>query len=63
MDIINSLFVYCTDFIINIANILSLSYYEINLIVFCLLYPLLIIGLTTFNASLRIKLKALKAQD
>jgi hypothetical protein len=32
-------YVYCTDFIINIANITGLSYYEINLVVFIVLYP------------------------
>lgn len=39
------LYVYCTDFIINLANIFNLSYYEINFLIFCLIYPLLIIGL------------------
>lgn len=33
---------YCTDFIINLANIFNLSYYEINFILFIILYPLLI---------------------
>jgi len=33
---------YCTDFIINLANLSGLSYYEINFIVFIILYPLLI---------------------
>lgn len=35
---------YCTDFVINLANILNLSYYEINFILFILLYPALIFG-------------------
>lgn len=35
---------YCTDFVINLANIFNLSYYEINFILFIILYPLLIIG-------------------
>lgn len=39
-----SLYAYCTDFIINLANILDVSYYEINFFVFCLLYPILLIG-------------------
>ena len=43
--LIGELYVYCTDFIINLANILSLSYYEINAIIFCFLYPLLLVGL------------------
>jgi len=44
--LINEIYVYCTDFIINLANILDLSYYEINAIIFCFLYPILIVGLT-----------------
>jgi len=39
----NALYVYCTDFIINLANLSALSYYEINFIIFIILYPLLLI--------------------
>jgi hypothetical protein len=39
-------YAYCTDFIINLANSSGLSYYEINVFLFCLLYPLLLIGLS-----------------
>jgi hypothetical protein len=35
---------YCTDFVINLANILNLSYYEVNFILFIMLYPALIAG-------------------
>ncbi len=45
MDIVNFIYAYCTDFVINIANILGLSYYEVNTFIFVILYPLLIIGL------------------
>jgi hypothetical protein len=38
-----SIYIYCTDFIINLSNLFNLSYYEINFIFFCLLYPLLFI--------------------
>lgn len=31
---------YLTDFVINLANILNLSYYEINLFIFCFTYPI-----------------------
>ncbi len=37
------LYAYCTDFIINLANLLNLSYYEVNAILFCFLYPFLMI--------------------
>ena len=42
--LIEEIYVYCTDFIINLANIFNLSYYEINAIIFCFLYPLLLVG-------------------
>ena len=53
----NEVYVYCTDFIINLANILNLSYYEINAIIFCFLYPMLIIGLTFIYLIQKIRLK------
>jgi predicted membrane protein len=37
------LYVYCTDFCINMANILDSSYYEFNFVLFCILFPLLTI--------------------
>lgn len=46
MDIVNFVYAYCTDFVINLANILGVSYYEINTLIFVILYPLLVIGLT-----------------
>ncbi|MCB0634676.1 MAG: hypothetical protein R2824_13465 [Saprospiraceae bacterium] len=55
--LINAIYVYCTDFIINLANIFDLSYYEINTLLFCMLYPLLTVGLT---AVYLIQLKRLK---
>ena len=42
-QIVAFLYVYCTDFIINLANILGVSYYEVNTILFCTFYPLLIV--------------------
>lgn len=45
IEISKELYAYCTDFIINIANIFNLSYYEINFLIFCLIYPLLTFGL------------------
>ena len=42
--LIKSLYVYCTDFIINLAHLFSLSYYEVNFIIFCIIYPLFLVG-------------------
>ena len=38
-------YAYCTDFCINIANVLGLSYYEVNFVMFCLIFPLATAGL------------------
>jgi hypothetical protein len=45
MEIIENLggklYVYCTDFIINMSNLLGISYYEFNFIIFCIVFPFL----------------------
>jgi hypothetical protein len=53
------LYAYCTDFIINLANIFNLSYYEINFIIFCLLYPVLVFGSFSLYIIQRISFKGL----
>lgn len=53
------LYAYCTDFIINLANIFKLSYYEINFIIFCLLYPVLVVGSFVFFIIQRGRLRRL----
>ena len=50
-------YAYCTDFVINIANIFNLSYYEINAIIFCIIWPLLTVVLILFNIYKIILLK------
>ena len=60
--LINEIYVYCTDFIINLANILNLSYYEINAIIFCFLYPILIVGLTVIYLLQKRRWNKLKAK-
>lgn len=56
------IYVYCTDLIINLANILNLSYYEINTLVFCFLYPILLIGSTMIYALQKRRLKKIKTE-
>ena len=60
MTIVKFIYAYCTDFTINLANIFNLSYYEINFILFCILYPLLIIGLPILYIIQKYRLKKLK---
>ena len=54
------LYAYCTDFVINLANIFDLSYYEINFILFAILYPLLTIGSILFFIVQKIRLRRIK---
>ncbi|MFN9596273.1 MAG: hypothetical protein ACK560_05735 [Bacteroidota bacterium] len=39
IDIIYAVYNYCTDFVINVANLTGTSYYEVNSAIFCLLWP------------------------
>jgi hypothetical protein len=57
------LYNYCTDFIINVANLFELSYYEINFIFFCVLYPVLSVATIFFFFTQRIKMKKLKSSS
>ncbi len=43
VNVFKFIYVYCTDFLINISNISGLSYYETNALIFCFIYPFLCI--------------------
>ncbi len=65
--VLSPLFVwYCiiksldTDFCINLANLLGISYYEVNFYIFCVLYPLLMFGAFSLFAIQKIRLKRLE---
>lgn len=60
MDFVIFVYVYCTDFIINVANIFELSYYEMNALIFCLILPLLTVVLICIYVFQMIRLKRLK---
>ena len=47
IEFIISIYTYCTDFVINLANILDLSYYEINAWIFCIIWPIVTILLAS----------------
>lgn len=57
-----SFYVYCTDFTINLANLTGTSYYEVNFFFFCVLYPLLLLGLPITAVVLKAKHDKLKHQ-
>lgn len=62
IEYFNYTFTYCTDFVINCANILNLSYYEINFIIFCVIYPILLFGSFGTYVVQRKRLSKLKKQ-
>ena len=63
MELIKFVFAYCTDFIINLANITKLSYYEINFILFCVLYTIFIIVSIGIYIFQKMRLKRIKEQN
>jgi hypothetical protein len=44
-EIITKIYIYCTDFTINLANLFDSTYEDINALIFCLGFPILIIAL------------------
>lgn len=54
-----AVYAYCTDFVINVANLTGLSYYEINAILFCFLFPFCLILFGTIYAIQVIRVKRL----
>jgi len=54
---LDAIYIYCTDFIINVANIINLSYYEVNLLLFGFIYPLSLLTLTISFFILRKRIK------
>jgi hypothetical protein len=50
------LYAYCTDFIINLANITGSSYYEVNFVIFIIIYPLLLIMSITIYIMQKLRL-------
>jgi hypothetical protein len=55
-----SLYNYCTDFIINLTSLTSLSYYEINALIFLLIWPAFTITLLCIRIKQLIQKKGLK---
>ncbi len=63
MEFGNLIYSYYNGFVINVANVLHLSYYEINFILFGLLYPVLILGSFGFYLFQRGRLKKIEKQN
>jgi len=58
-----NLYVYCTDLIINLANLIGISYYEVNAVIFCFLYPIFLTVLLVVYIKKRIELRNLIKQN
>jgi len=59
LHLFKELYVYCTDLIINLANLTGLSYYEVNFIIFILLYPFFLIAAPVLYLVQRSRLRAI----
>jgi hypothetical protein len=55
-------YIYCTDFVINLANLFSVSYYEINALIFCILWPAITVILLTICIMQKIRLMLFTAK-
>jgi hypothetical protein len=40
-EVVSKIYIYCTDFTINLANTLSISYEDVNALIFCIGFPLI----------------------
>ena len=59
IHLFKELYAYCTDFIINLANMTGLSYYEVNFVIFIIIYPLLLLMSPTIYVIQKLRLKKL----
>lgn len=59
-ELIKLLYVYGTDFIINVANLFHASYYEINFILFIILFPIAVLSCILFYCIAFYRLKSLQ---
>lgn len=62
IHLFKALYAYCTDFVINLANLLGLSYYEVNFVFFVILYPLIFIVSLAIFIIQKNRLSTLKFQ-
>ncbi|ADQ16120.1 putative inner membrane protein translocase component YidC [Leadbetterella byssophila DSM 17132] len=60
IKIFGSIYIYLTDFIINLANITGGSYYELNFLFFCVLYPLIFLTSIVYFLVQKLRLYKVK---
>ena len=62
IHLFKELYAYCTDFIINLSNITGLSYYEVNFVIFIIIYPLLLFVSPVVYIYQKSRLRTIKKQ-
>ena len=60
METLIFIFNYCTDFLINLSNLFHSSYYEINALIFCIVWPLVTVILFILYCFQLFKLKKVR---
>lgn len=63
METLIFIFNYCTDFLINLSNLFHSSYYEINALIFCIVWPLVTVILFLLYILQLSKLKKLRQKS
>ena len=57
-ELINSIYIYCTDFTITSANLIGITYEDFNALIFCVIWPLLtIVSLITLFVQIYLRHK------
>ena len=40
-EVVSKIYIYCTDFTINLANTIGISYEDVNALIFCVGFPMI----------------------
>jgi flagellar biogenesis protein FliO len=59
-QLVLEVYVYCTDFIINVANLTNTSYYEVNAFLFCFVWVIITVILLIIYVVQWIRFNRLK---
>ncbi len=63
IQLVRWIYIYCTDFMINLANLMHLSYYETNFFLFCIIFPAMLVASSAFYIFQLIRLNRLKKKS
>jgi hypothetical protein len=60
--VVDGLFGFCVDFLYSLAAVLGISYQAINIWIFCILWPLLTLGLVAVIIRQRRRIRSLEEE-